>query len=440
MMRRFLFLLVALVIGATAVPAGAIEIKAVTGPKSGVTAWLVEDHTNPIINLALAWRGGGAHDPVGKDGLANFVASMLDEGAGDMDSQTFQSTLEDLVIRLSFHAGIDSFGGSLQTLSENQDTAFDLLRLAITKPRFDEEPAERMRRQILAGIRRDSENPRSIAGRELMHAMFPDHPYRREVEGQLETVPLIKIADMRQFVIDRLARNNLIVGAVGDITPQQLAERLDQVFGALPAQAKPWSLPLAVPAAADRVVVEPKTVPQSVIRWAQAGVLRKDPDFFAVYIMNHILGGGGFESRLMTEVREKRGLAYSAYSGVVTMQYAGLLQGGADTRNESAAQSLDVIRAEWRRMWEGGVTQAELDDAKTFLTGSYALQFTSSGSIANILVTLQLDDLGIDYIDRRAKLIDAVTIDDVRRVARTVLTPDKLTVVVVGMPKDIAAK
>jgi len=357
-----------------------------------------------------------------------------------MDSQTFQSTLEDLSIRLSFRAGMDTFSGSLATLSENQEIAFDLLRLAVTKPRFDEEPVERIRRQILASIRRESENPRTIAGRELMRAQFPDHPYSRETDGLAETVPLIKIADLRQFVVDRLARNNLIVGAVGDITPEQLAQRLDHAFGALPAEAKAWALPMGEPASADRVIVVEKPLPQSIIRWSQPGVLRKDPDFFAVYIMNHILGGAGFESRLMNEIREKRGLAYSAWSSVATLQHAGLIQGGADTRNESAAQSLDVARAEWRKMWEHGVTSEELADAKTYLIGSYALQFTSSGSIAGILVSLQVEELGIDYIDTRKGLIEAVTLDDIRRVARSVLTPDKLTVTVVGMPKGITPR
>ena len=444
MTRHFTLLLraysLALVFVALAIPASAIEIKPVTGPKSGVTAWLVEDHTNPIITMSFAWRGGAALDPAGKDGVANFVASTLDEGAGDMNSQTFQGTLEDLAMRLSFRAELDIFSGSMETLSENQDAAFELLRLAITHPRFDEEPVERIRRQIISGIRRDSENPRSIAARELMHALFPDHPYAREVEGKLETVPQIQTTDLRQFLANRLARNNLLIGAVGDITPEQLAQRLDQVFGALPAEAKPWSLPFATPHAADRVIVVEKPVPQSVIRWAQAGLLRKDPDFFAAYIMNHILGGGGFESRLVTEVREKRGLAYSAWSSVSTMQHAGLILGGTDTRNESAAKSLEVARAEWQRMQEAGVSAAELENAKTYLTGSYALQFSSSRSIASILMRLQVEELGIDYIDRRDGLIAAVTREDIQRVARALLTSDKLTVVVVGTPKDIAPK
>jgi zinc protease len=273
-----------------------------------------------------------------------------------------------------------------------------------------------------------------------MEQLFPSHPYRRDVDGTLETVPVIKIADMRQFMTERLARDNLIVAAVGDITPEQLEQRLDQLFGALPMKARPWLLQRPTPAAADRVIVIEKAVPQSVIRWGQAGILRKDANFFPAYIMNHILGGAGFESRLMTEVREKRGLAYSTSSSLVTFDQAGLLMGAADTRNDSAAKTLEVVRAEWQRMHDIGVTQDELNDAKTYITGSYALQFTSSSAIAGVLLGIQLEELGIDYIDRRDKLIAAVTTNDVNKIARTMLTPDKLTVVVVGKPDGIVTK
>ena len=436
-MRRFLLCVVALL--AFTGPAAAIDIKQVKSP-AGITAWLVEDHTNPIITLSFAWRGGAALDPAGKEGLANLVASSLDEGAGDLDSQAFQGKVEDLAAQISFRAGLETFSGSFAALSETQDEAFDLLRLAVNKPRFDDAAVNRMRLQIASGLRRKTESPRDLASKELMEQLFPSHPYRRDVDGTLETVPVIKIADMRQFMTERLARDNLIVAAVGDITPEQLEQRLDQLFGALPMKARPWLLQRPTPAAADRVIVIEKAVPQSVIRWGQAGILRKDANFFPAYIMNHILGGAGFESRLMTEVREKRGLAYSTSSSLVTFDQAGLLMGAADTRNDSAAKTLEVVRAEWQRMHDIGVTQDELNDAKTYITGSYALQFTSSSAIAGVLLGIQLEELGIDYIDRRDKLIAAVTANDVNKIARTMLTPDKLTVVVVGKPDGIVTK
>ena len=436
-MRPFLLAILALV--AFAAPAGAIEIKPIKS-NTGITAWLVEDHTNPIVTLSFAFRGGAALDPTGKEGLANLVASSLDEGAGDLDSQAFQGKVEDLAAKISFRASLENFSGSFAALTETQDEAFDLLRLAINKPRFDDAAVNRMRLQIASSLRRESENPRGIASKALMEQLFPSHPYRRDVQGTLETVPTIKIADMRQFMVDRMARDNLVVAAVGDITPADLIRRLDEVFGQLPMKAKPWLLSRPTPAAADKIIVIERPMPQSVIRWGQGGILRKDPNFFAAYTMNHILGGGSFESRLMNEVREKRGLAYSTSSSLSTLDQAGLILGGADTRNDSAGKSLDVVRAEWSRMRDKGVTQDELNDAKTYITGSYALQFSSSSGIASVLLGIQLEDLGIDYISRRDKLISAVTLNDVNRIAKSLLTPDKLTVVVVGKPEGIAPK
>jgi zinc protease len=439
-MSRVLRLLTILVVLSMATAAQAIEIKVVKAPLSGVTAWLVEDHTNPIISMSLAWRGGAALDPVGKEGLANLVASTLDEGAGDMDSQAYQGRMEDIASSIRFRAGLDDFTGTFATLTQHADEALEMLRLALIKPRFDDPAVDRVRRQIAAQLRRDSENPRSIANRKLMELQFPNHPYSRDARGTPETLPVIKVVDLRAFVSERLARDNLIIGVVGDIAPDQLALKLDKVFQELPEHAKPWTLPPAKVDAADRVLVVDKHIPQSVIRWSQPGILRNDPDFFVAYVMNYILGGGTFESRLTEEIREKRGLAYSTSSALVTLKQAGLLQGAADTRNEAAAQTVELMRTEWKKMATGTVTDAELADAKRFIVGSYALQFSSSGSIASILAGLQLDELGIDYIDKRAAQINAVTKADIKRVSQRILTPDKLTVVVVGEPKGIETR
>ena len=420
-------------------PAAAIGIKQVQS-RSGIKAWLVEDHANPIITLRFAFRGGAALDPDGKEGLANFVASTLDEGAGDLDSQAFQRKLEDLSVSISFSAGRDTFTGRLRTLTSNSSEAFDLLRLALAKPRFDSKAVERIRRQILAGLRRSAENPRAIASRALMQHLFPNHPYGRASDGTAETVPLIKLADLRVFVHQRIARNNLLVGIVGDITAAQTAEMLETVFGGLPGKATPWTLPEVQASAGMRTIVIDKPVPQSIIRFGHAGIKRDDPDFFAAYVMNYVLGGGGFESRLYEEVREKRGLAYSVWSYLSPMNAAGLILGGAGTANERAGETVDVLRQEWRRMADKGVSLGELEDAKTYLTGSYSLRFTSSRRIASILVGIQLQRLGIDYIEKRNGLIAAIGQADVNRVAKKLLKPDGITLVVVGRPKNVQAQ
>ena len=420
-------------------PAAAIEIQDVQS-RSGIRAWLVEDHANPIITLNFAFRGGAALDPVGKGGLANLAAATLDEGAGELDSQAFQRKLEDLAVSIRFEAGRDNFTGSLRTLTANSKEAYDLLRLALTQPRFDSKAVERIRRQILAGLRRSAENPRDIARRTLMRQFFPDHPYGRPGDGTPETVPLIKRADLRVFVHQRLARNNLVVGIVGDISAGQTARMLETVFGALPEKAAPWTLDDVQAKPANRTIVIDKPVPQSIIRFGHAGIKRDDPDFFAAYIMNYVLGGGGFESRLYEEIREKRGLAYSAWSYLAPMNSAGLVLGGAGTANERAGETVKVLRQVWRAMADKGVTPSELRDAKTYLTGSYSLRFTSSRRIASILVGIQLQRLGIDYIKKRNGLIAAVGHADVNRVANKLLKPDAITLVVVGKPKNLPAQ
>lgn len=421
-----------------AVPAKATQIERVVSP-GGIEAWLVEDHLNPIVSLHLAFRGGSALDPKGKEGLANMVSTLLDEGAGDLDSKAFQQTLEDNSITLRFSAARDSFGARVQTLTEYRDLAFDLLRQAMTKPRFDAEPVSRLRAQLLANLRHESEDADAIAGKTLMKTLYPDHPYGRPTGGTAESVAAIQIADMRAFVQERLALDTLAIGVVGDITAKELAPLLDKTFGALPAKAAPWKVAEVAPKVAGRTIVIEKPLKQSNILFADRGLMRKDPDFYAAYVMNHILGGGGFTSRLYTEVREKRGLAYSVYTYLHPMDRSAIYAGGAGTANARVAETLKVVRDEWDKLAKDGVTEAELTAAKQYLTGSFPLRFTATERIASILVGMQTEDLGIDYLDKRNSYIEAVSLDDIRRVARKLLHPDDLTVVVVGQPKDVKA-
>ena len=430
MVLRRLFSAPALVLFALAFvaigPARAVEVQRVVSP-GGIEAWLVEDHGNPIISLDIAFRGGAALDPAGKEGLANMVSGLIDEGAGDLDSQAFQGALEDRSISLRFSAGLESFTGGLVTLSEHRALAFRLLRLALTEPRFDEEPVRRIRAQILAGLERQAEDPDHIARRTMSRMLFPSHPYGRPRSGTPESVAAISAQDLYGFVARRLARDNLVIGVVGDITPQDLARALDETFLALPAVSKPVAIAEAVPQGTGDLVVVDRDQPQSVVAFGHAGLKRDDPDYYAAYVANHILGGGGFSSRLYREVREKRGLAYSVYSYLHPLDHAGLVMGGVATQNGRVATTLEVLRDEWRRMAEQGPSAAELDAAKTFLTGSFPLRFSSSGRISGMLVGLQLQHLGIDYIDRRNSLIDAVTLEDARQAPRHRLSRAPLT-------------
>jgi zinc protease len=420
-------------------PSNAVEIQAVTSP-GGITAWLVEDHSNPLISVSVSFRGGAALDPDGKEGLAEFVSGLLDEGAGSLDSQAFQGRLEDMSIRLGFNAAKDSFSGSLRTLTENREAAFYLMRQALMSPRFDDEPVERIRSQMLVRLDRDEENPDAIAGRTLNKILFPNHPYGRRSNGTREGLQSLARADLIAFTERRFARDNLVVGAVGDISPGELERLLDLAFGALPAKASPWDLPEVTVQAAGQTIVVPKEVPQSAILFAQSGPKRDDADFYVAYVVNHILGGGGFTSRLYEEAREKRGLVYGIGTGLITFNHAGMLYGSAGTQNARVSETLKVVRDEWQRMARGELSEFELADAKAYLTGSYAIRLTSSRRIASSLVAIQLDHLGIDYMDQRNAFLDAVSLDDAKRVAGAMLQPDALTVVVVGQPEGVESQ
>ena len=432
-------ILIGLALVLIAGPADAFKIEKVTSP-GGIEAWLVREHTIPIIAINFAFRAGAVLDPEGKEGLADMVSSLLDEGAGTLDSQAFQTRLEDIVASLGFRAGRDTFRGNLRTLSKYRNDAFHLLRLALTSPRFDAKPVARIRAQLIVALKRHAEDPDSIAGRLWFKTVFPDHPYGRPVDGRIGSIQAITTDDLKGFVSRRLARDNLVIGVVGDITADELAVRLDEMFGGLPAHAASAEVPEATPAAAGLTVVVDRDIPQSVVVFGQQAVKRDDPDYYAAYVMNRVLGAGGFSSRLNIEVREKRGLAYSVYSYLNPLDHVGLIMGGVATANARVAESLSLIRAEWKRMAEAGVDETELAAVKTYINGSFPLRLDSNRRIARILVGIQLSRLGIDYLDRRSSLIDAVTVGDIRRVAARLLKEDRLTVVVVGRPEGLPSR
>jgi len=414
-------------------PAQAFNIQRVSGD-SGVEAWLIEDHANPIIAMNFAFRGGAALDPADKAGLTNMAVSLLDEGAGDMDSQSFQGKLEDMGISLGYSAGDDAVYGHLKTVSDNRDTAFSMLAASLSKPRFDADAVERIRSQILADLSRQQQDPQAIAGRALAKVLYPDHPYGRAAEGVEETVKAITADDLKAIPPHRFGRDHLIIGVVGDITPEQLKPLLDATFGPLPDQSDAIAVPEVKANATGHVEVIRRQIPQSVVLFGEQGLKRTDSDWYAAYVMNYILGGGGFSSRLMTEVRVKRGLAYGVSTGLSPYQHGALLDGGTATRNEKTAESIALIRQEWQKLAESGVTAQELADAKTYLIGSYPLQMDSTASIASILVAIQMDNLGIDYLDRRSQLVQKVSLEDIKRVAQSLLDSKALSFVVVGNP------
>ena len=416
--------------------AQAMQIQPVTGA-SGVEAWLVEDHSVPVVTIRFAFAGGAARDPVGKGGAASMVASLLDEGAGPYDSLAFHRRIDDLAGQLRFSAAQDEFDGSLRSLKQNLFDSADLLRLALAEPRFAPEDIERIRGETLAGLARQAKNPRSLSGRLWMHDAFEKHPYGSSVDGSEESVGAITRDDLAAFAGARFHRSGLLVGIVGDIDKTEAAALIDRVFGDLPKGADETEIAETKPLDDGALVVSRAAVPQSVVTFGQAGPKRDDPAWYAAYVLNEILGGGGFRGRLMKEIREKRGLAYGVSTQLVPYRHAGLIVGNVATENGRVAESIALVREEWRHMREEGPTAVELENAKTYLTGSFPLGLDSTQHIAGVLVQMQQDKLGINYLDRRASLIGGVTLDEARSVAKKLFDPGALSFAVVGDPADV---
>lgn len=420
---------------ALAVPAqAATKIERVVSP-GGIEAWLVSDSSVPLIAMNFAFQGGANQDPIGKPGTAYMTAAMMDEGAGDLDAKAFQSRAERNAVEMNFSTQRDQMRGSLKVLKDRKDEGFDLLRLALTSPRFDQDALERVRAQILTVLRRETTNPNDIGSRLWWRTAFPEHPYGRPTNGTLESVPTLSRDDLLTYTRRVFARDRLKIAVVGDIDARTLGPVLDRIFGALPAKADLQPVPSTKMDAVGKKLFVPLDVPQSVVNFGGVGIPRKDPDFIPAYIVNHILGGGSFSSRLYREVREKRGLAYSVYSYLLPLDVSALFMGGTQTRADKADETVGLIESEIRRLATEGPTADELDKAKSYLKGSYALNFDTSTKIANLLVQIQLDELGIDYVERRNGLIEAVTLNDVKRVAKRLLDGGIL-VTVVGRPQD----
>jgi zinc protease len=414
-----------------------VKIERVNSP-SGIEAWLVESHANPLIAMRFAFRGGAAQDPRSKEGLAYFISAMMDEGAGPLDAIAFQEREQALAMRMDFDASRDVMLGSVQTLTANKDEVFDLLRLALTEPRFDQDAVERVRAQILAGLKFDENDPETVASLAWDRLAFNNHPYGRPIKGTMASIATIAPEDLKYYADRVFARDKLLISVVGDIDAATLGKALDFIFGGLPARSTLDPVADANPPFGPTREIIEMNVPQSVAQFGHRGIARKDNDFIPAYVLNYIIGGGGFASRLMEEVREKRGLAYSVYSNLYPYQHGAVFVGNVATKNEAVGQSLEVIESELKRLAEQGPTAEELDSAKSYLTGAYALRFESSSSIANQLLWIQIEDLGLDYVNRRNALIEAVTLDDIRGVANRLIEADRLITTIVGKP--VAAK
>jgi zinc protease len=408
----------------------ATDVKKVVSP-GGVEAWLVSENSIPLVTMVVAFDGGARRDPNGKEGLSVMTAGLLNEGAADMDAQAFKRRLDDKAIRFSAVSDRDASFVTLSTLVENSGEAFELVRLALNEPRFDPDAVERVRAQLLALLKREAEDPETIAARAWNAEVLSGHPYGRSENGSAESVTAITRDDIVAYAKDNLTKDRLKIAVVGRITPEELAPVLDKVFGVLPGSSTPESTPVAELKGQGHTTLIARDIPQSVVAFGAPGL--------SAQVMNYILGGGGFSSRLMDEVREKRGLAYGVSTSLSPLRFGGLYVGQVGTDNAKAGQSLDLIKSEIKRLGIDGPTEQEVTNAKTFLTGSFALRLDSNAKIANFLLACQIYDLGIDYINVRNQGIEKVTIDDVKRVATRLLDPAKFAFTVVGKPQGITS-
>ena len=411
-----------------------VEVKA----DNGITAWLVEDHSLPIIAINFAFIGAGATlDPIEKQGLVRLASNTMDEGAGDMDSATFQKKLRDNNISLSFNSTRDNFQGSLQTLTKNKTLAFNLMKLALNEPRFDPDPIERMRAANIARIKSSVSDPNWKAARLLNDITYEGHPYAMNSGGTITSLKNITADDLKNFTKNSLAKENLRIGVVGDISAEELKLALNEIFGTLPDKANlPERKQISIQNTGATVLYE-HDIPQTIIEIAQNGIGRDHPDYYTSVVMNHIFGGSGFGSRLTNEVREKRGLTYGIYSYFSDKESCDSFHVSTSTKNESVAQVIDIIKSEISKIKDTPVSDTELETAKKYLIGSFPLSLSSTVRISRILMKLQLDDLPINYLDLRKERINAVTKTDIQVFSKNHMTPDKLTTVLVGKPEGV---
>lgn len=434
-MKRFI---IATLIAMFTVPAHAAEVKEVVTDK-GLKAWLVEEHSVPLLAVKISFTGSGsAYDPSGKEGRANMTAALLMEGAGDMNDKAFAEALENHAIRMDMSVDEDFFDTSVECLSPHKETAFSLLGLALTKPRFNSDSIERVKAQTQTILRQQEGNPGYQLQKAWANAAYGDHPYSNPSAGTKDSIPALQRSDFNDVTRKYLTKENIVIAVVGDITEAELKSLLDAHLGGLPDKYAPDTTvaEVAMPSKATTVNV-PFDIPQTMVRFGTQGIKRADPDYMSAYVMNTILGGGGsLTSRLGSEIREKRGLAYSVGTQLNPMMHGASWEGMFSTRTEQVGTAKETLISTLKDFADNGVTNIEFSDARDYLTGAFVLNLDSNASIAGFLISMQIHKLGIDYLDRRNKLVMAVTKESVEDMAKRLADPDKLLVVSVGKTEE----
>lgn len=404
--------------------------------KSGVTAWLIEEKNTPVIAVSVIFDGGSSSDPARLQGLSDLVAATLDDGAGRYDAQEFRDLLEENGIKMSFGAAADYFSASMQTLRGTKEQAFALFKSALTNPRFDRKDVRRAKDAFYARIDAQKGSPSAQAKERFFKLSFKNHPYGA-LEPSKKGIREISRANLTRYVRERFARDNMHIGVSGNIGADELSELLEKTFAGLPARAVLKPVPPTQPAITGYTDVLSRPAAQSAVVFGHKGIPRDDPDFYAAYLVMHVLGDGGFQSRLFNEAREKQGLTYGVSASMAMLKASPMIIGGAQADNAKMAQLVQTVKDEWRKTAKNGITAQELDDAKMYLSGAFPLLFSSSGALASFLASMQYQNLGADYLNERNALFESVTPEQANAAAAKVLNPDNLFFVIIGKPVNL---
>lgn len=399
---------------------------------SGLEAYFLSEHSSKVISLSFILKNGSVNDAEDKKGLSYLASGLLDEGAGEYDSKAFRNLLDLNAISLSFSAAQQNFEGSMQTLSDNKELAFELLRLSITKPRFDDEAVERIKSQIISSIKKDEESPDFQALSALKKHIFKGHPLSLDIKGTPNDVIAITKSDLQEFVQNSFAKDNIIIAIAGDISESDAIDLIEKTFKDLPLKSKYNEVLKAKINLDGKDIFTEYKIPQTIAVFAQKGLSRNDKDFYPAFIMNYILGGGSFSSRLMEEIRTKKGLAYGVNTDLMIDIDPPLIIGTVATNKNDFEKSKKIIKKEWEKMSSSGITEKELKEAKRFLIGSYPLRFASIEYISSMLALMKYYNLGEDFLIKRNNLINEVTLSKVNKVAGKILKPKTLVFSIVG--------
>jgi len=415
-------------------PSGAAEIvptKFVT--PNGLTVVVLEQHFLPIVEVHALVKSGSAQDPPEKAGLANLVASLLDEGTTSRTSKQLAEQIDFVGGALEVKAAEDYTTASVRVLKKDVELGFTLLADILQHPAFLKPEFERIRSQILGEMASDNDDPGHVAMKAFNQLVFHGHPYRWPLNGTEESLNKITHADVVGFYTREYAPSQMILTIVGDVTAEQITGFVQTHFGGWKkVSPPPRSAKSAPPIDKKTVQLIEKDLTQSNVILGHGGISRTNPDFYAVTVMNYILGAGGFSSRLMDSIRDKQGLVYGIMSHFDARLMPGSFWVNFQTRTEATNQAIQGVIAELKSIREAPVTDQELSEAKSFLIGSFPLRLDSTAKLAQVLAQVEFYGLGFEYFSQYPKWIERVTKEDVQRVAKQYLYPQRYALVVVG--------